>query len=536
MGCGASSGGQKGKRSGQDRKAGREDDAEINRQPPSPESSSVETRQANRIESLEEEVETLRSKLQRYEPNGSSAPHELFTIPAEEILTFLSDIKADLAKKNMLDESSVAKMEFVVRRVVHGTIYTVEIPKDARVDAETADYLKRFEVDMERSSATHNRSGSLSRARFHNIQRLPESDEEMHALSPLQTPTPSADGNLMAIVKDPSVMEALRHLEEWGFSPFKLDEVTHHLPLSTLVYALFLQWDLVRKLNLDDERLQSFLLQIERLYHDNPYHNHIHAVDVVHCVHWFLLKCGLSGYLKEHILMAAILASAIHDVDHPGLNNAFQINTQSDLAILYSDRSVLENHHLATAFRLLSLPQFNFLSGTSKEVFREIREVMIEMVLATDMSMHSHFLSKWKSRIKGEELKFSDRNDVILILQIAMKCSDISNVAKPWDLNNLWVDRVTEEFFSQGDRERELHMSVSPLCDRSQPALGKGQKAFIDFVVKPLFESFCELFPAASLTMETMMENRRRWEELEAKQTAAAAAASSGSASFSKKT
>lgn len=476
---------------------------------------------------------SLRSKLQHYEPTEGVPPRELFTIPAEEILGFLSDIKSDLTKKNLLDESGLAKLELVVRRVVHGTIYTVEIPRENRVDPETADYLKRFEVDMDRSPKGPG-ACSLSRARFHSILRLPESADEIHALAPLQLPpTATSEVSLISILKDPPVTEHLRHFEEWGFNPFKLDDLTHHLPVSTIVYTLFLQWDLIRKLNLDDEKLQRYLQQIERLYHDNPYHNRIHAADVIHCVHWFLQRCALNGYLKEHILMAAILSAAIHDVDHPGLNNAFQINTHSELAVLYSDRSVLENYHLATAFRMLQMPQFNFLHEMPKDTYKEVREVMIEMVLATDMSMHSNFFTKWKSRIKGEELKFSDRNDVILILQIAIKCADISNSAKPWEINNLWVERVTEEFFRQGDRERELKLSISPLCDRSQPALAKGQKAFIDFVVKPLFESFCEVFPEANLTLETLMSNRRRWEELEAIQTAAVAAAAAAASSAS---
>ena len=42
-----------------------------------------------------------------------------------------------------------------------------------------------------------------------------------------------------------------------------------------------------------------------------------------------------------------------HDIDHPGTNNAFQQFTQSDLALLYNDQSVLENHHSAMAFKIL---------------------------------------------------------------------------------------------------------------------------------------------------------------------------------------
>ena len=49
----------------------------------------------------------------------------------------------------------------------------------------------------------------------------------------------------------------------------------------------------------------------------------------------------------------ATLAALCHDLGHTGHNNAFHVATSSDLAILYSDQSVLEMHHLASTFKLL---------------------------------------------------------------------------------------------------------------------------------------------------------------------------------------
>ena len=40
-----------------------------------------------------------------------------------------------------------------------------------------------------------------------------------------------------------------------------------------------------------------------------------------------------------------LVSTLVHDVDHNGLNNNFHINSQSPLAVLYNDISVLENHH-----------------------------------------------------------------------------------------------------------------------------------------------------------------------------------------------
>ena len=38
------------------------------------------------------------------------------------------------------------------------------------------------------------------------------------------------------------------------------------------------------------------------------------------------------------------------------------------------------------------------------------------------------------------------------VLQNMVHCSDLSNPTKPLELYRLWVDRITEEFFIQGDK------------------------------------------------------------------------------------
>ena len=79
-------------------------------------------------------------------------------------------------------------------------------------------------------------------------------------------------------------------------------------------------------------------------------------------------------------VMSAIFAAAIHDVDHPGLTNQFLINTSSELAIMYNDESVLENHHLAVAFKLLQNPDCDIFVNLTKKQRQTFRKMVIDMV------------------------------------------------------------------------------------------------------------------------------------------------------------
>ena len=54
-------------------------------------------------------------------------------------------------------------------------------------------------------------------------------------------------------------------------------------------------------------------------------------------------------------------------------------------------------------------------------------------------------------------------------------CSDLSNPTKPLDIYRQWVDRIMEEFFRQGDRERDGGLEISPMCDRFNATIEKSQ-------------------------------------------------------------
>jgi len=54
-------------------------------------------------------------------------------------------------------------------------------------------------------------------------------------------------------------------------------------------------------------------------------------------------------------------------------------------------------------------------------------------------------------------------------------CADLSNPMKPLNLYRQWTDRIMQEFFEQGDIERELGLDISPMCDRHTATVAKSQ-------------------------------------------------------------
>ena len=61
------------------------------------------------------------------------------------------------------------------------------------------------------------------------------------------------------------------------------------------------------------------------------------------------------------------------------------------------------------------------------------------------------------------------------VLQNMVHCADLSGPTKPLHLYRRWCDRIMEEFFQQGDKEKEAGLEISPMCDRNNATIEKSQ-------------------------------------------------------------
>eukprot|EP00116_Pleurobrachia_bachei_P011000 sb/3471262/ len=73
------------------------------------------------------------------------------------------------------------------------------------------------------------------------------------------------------------------------------------------------------------------------------------------------------------------------------------------------------------------------------------------------------------------------------LMNSILHCADISGPSKKWDIHHEWTGLLMEEFFCQGDQERELGLAVSPLCDRHSIDIPNSQIGFISYITVPAF-------------------------------------------------
>uniref|UniRef100_A0A8C4Y2N9 Phosphodiesterase n=1 Tax=Gopherus evgoodei TaxID=1825980 RepID=A0A8C4Y2N9_9SAUR len=300
----------------------------------------------------------------------------------------------------------------------------------------------------------------------------------------------------------PRIAQAMENEEYWDFDIFELEAATHKRPLVYLGLKMFARFGICEFLNCSESTLRSWLQVIEANYHSsNSYHNSTHSADVLHATAYFLSKERVKQTLDPIDEVAALIAATVHDVDHPGRTNSFLCNAGSELAILYNDTAVLESHHAALAFQLTARDdKCNIFKNMERNEYRTLRQAIIDMVLATEMTKHFEHVNKFVNSINkplaaleenGSKNVLTSPENRILIKRMLIKCADISNPCRPLEQCIEWAGRISEEYFAQTDEEKRQSLPVvMPVFDRNTCSIPKSQISFIDYFITDMFDAW----------------------------------------------
>ena len=302
---------------------------------------------------------------------------------------------------------------------------------------------------------------------------------------------------------------------------FFLQDCTQNKPLATVGQYCIQKYNLDSCFYIHVTVYKDFFSSLESSYKSNPYHNSSHAADVL-CSYLYLIQNSIfSNYLQDYEILASIIALLGHDVGHPGLTNRFLINSKNALAItckfyVDNDYSVLEMMHCAITFQIMQKDNHDILATLNQDQKLNVRALIIDMILATDMVRHFDLIGKFKAKmINSTNIPLEipeNRNEMMKILT---KASDVAHAAKSNELHQIWTNLICEEFFTQGDLEKQQGMPVSMYCDREKTDVSKSQAGFIKNIVLPIFESLNLCLDSKDIKencIDQLEDNMKMWE------------------------
>ncbi|GMH48900.1 hypothetical protein TrVE_jg8753 [Triparma verrucosa] len=307
-----------------------------------------------------------------------------------------------------------------------------------------------------------------------------------------------------------------KSVNRWSFNVFEVEKETEVGSLVWVTEFLLQKSGLKKNLGVDSKYLRNWLFAVQEGYlEENSYHNQLHGADVCQTLYCMIYNSSFSDKLSDKMKYVALLAASAHDVGHVGVNNNFLVNTNDKLAITYCYEAPLEKMHASKGFEFMRIADSDVFHIFDGEELKTARHWFLNFILATDMAEHFHHISDLTGKIEssvGIEVK-DDNDHALLVIGMLLHASDVSNPTKSWSYYNTWTERVMEEFYCQGDKERAANLRVSDGFDRTNKIpQSKFQNGFIAFIVKPLYEVLNRLdFLQLDLALSSIEDNLNNW-------------------------
>ncbi|GBC09233.1 hypothetical protein RclHR1_08700001 [Rhizophagus clarus] len=161
-----------------------------------------------------------------------------------------------------------------------------------------------------------------------------------------------------------------------------------------LILGMMVKLDLVGALNIRKSEMLDFIIDVEK-------------------------DLGAAKYISSLDAICLLIAGLCHDIGHPGLNNVYQVNARTELAIRYHDQSVLENYSCDLTmdiinkhkiFRHVHKCDTEYLGCDPKEVNTSLKDLIKKIILATDMTFHFDLLESLHHMIESTSFSSSEES------------------------------------------------------------------------------------------------------------------------------
>ena len=186
------------------------------------------------------------------------------------------------------------------------------------------------------------------------------------------------------------------------------------------------------------------------------------------------------AHLTEIDCLAVLIGAVCHDYKHDGYTNLWHKNKNTDRFIQFGEEGTQEKFHFAESWKVLTEQDGNnFIKELPLDQQNRFKKRMQCCIYATDMGRHMDALNSMKEMLASLKVQ-SETDDIISEsyaemsvedqqqkwCDLVVKFSDVSFQARDIAVSNMWLQLLFDEFFNQGDLERDDKLKISFLCDR----------------------------------------------------------------------
>ncbi|KAK4336633.1 hypothetical protein RND71_043745 [Anisodus tanguticus] len=193
--------------------------------------------------------------------------------------------------------------------------------------------------------------------------------------------------------------------------------------------------------------------------------------------------------------------------DHAKSNSTIKSSANS------SNKSLIMQN---TPDEILNSPGNQILSNLKPQEYENVVNLVEQAILATDLAFFFKNKYRFIDNIKDLSQAFQTSENKCMFMAMLMTLCDLNAISKPWPLQRKIAEKVTQEFFTQGDIERQI-FNVKPMDMFNREKISELPRMQIDFInsiCQPIFIHFYKIFDGQFPYRNYVLINKYNWLKL----------------------
>ena len=145
---------------------------------------------------------------------------------------------------------------------------------------------------------------------------------------------------------------------------------------------------------------------------------------------------------------------------------------------------------MAAGFTIMfTYPKCNIMENMAYDLQQEMRSLIISIVLNSDISKHFTLLTELKTKL-GNNFPNDSIEDRTLILSVTLRIVSTFKMVRDRHIFYKWMERFFDEFYKQGDMEKNLELPISKFMDRENTNRERAYSSYLTVVCRPLLVTY----------------------------------------------
>ena len=338
-----------------------------------------------------------------------------------------------------------------------------------------------------------------------SLEKRKEKSQALDVVEEYVSHTESAKFTIPKLLKIPEGEH--KHLLSLEFCTLDCSEAQ----LFQIIFQAFSSTGIMRRYDVPNSMLLEFVVRTREMFNDCVFTNWTRSIDVLQFILYEFAHAKLITILRPHEVFALIMAGMCTCIGSRGTNNRYEVNSNSEIGLLYPPSKVIEGYRCSILIQLAR--QVRTFDGISEEDRQLAWKVAITIMLMSEIEEDNALepVTKLNKILQDSLLDLTNDEHRLLLVTLCYRAAVCSVYSRPMPVAEKWRALETEEMFQLGKRELDEKLPVSsPHNIRSKFKLSRFAKDRAAIVI-PTLQALCSVLADLKPALDTAQSNFDEW-------------------------